>query len=637
MVKYWQLVIDQQASKNIKIDFNKESGCGIIRIDSVCDIKNSFVHDVSIDDIIFVFESNNRIYLAEVVSNSISDQETTTNELYIKLLILDAKTEEELRKKFQEENGLQVTSIFDKQKTFALVENQDFADWWYITTLKTLAKKHEIIADIRSVRDILRMDLRIPPYQRPYKWEKDQVVQLLNDIKNDLSKTQSNSRYRIGSLILCIDAEKINEEWDGSIDIVDGQQRITTILLILNYLQYEYESKLETRLKYNTSISYDNMKTNQRVIENWFEKNKEIKEKFAKYLLDNCELVFVEVFEISQAFQMFDSQNGTGKPLAPYNLLKAYHLNSIKDSNIQKECDIEWEKAGKFYSDIYEKNLDLLNQLFSEQLYKIRIWTRNKIPDPFTREDIKEFKGNDFENQKTNFYSYQLNDLLSYLSEKMKEGAVLNGYHINPLKTSCAKDEYDIRNFMQITNTITNGNYFFKYTDTYVNLYKKLFLTRSDKNDFQKFYQTHCFYPKWYRDGDTYLRKLYESLIIRLYDRFGLDNFTEYNYKLLYFYVYQYRLILDRVKYKGIRKLPVVAEDNPFIVIQYATSPDDLEVLEKNIVLKESLLQEIENEHQKCIASNGRIREKGNYVPELILIFRKEYFSRANNQRITND
>ena len=241
MVKYWQLVIDQQTSKNIKIEFNKEAGCRTVRIDSACDIKKSFVNDVSIDDIIFVFESNNRIYLAEVVSNSISEQESKTNELYTKLLILDAKTEEELIKSYQEEKGSQITSIFDKQKTFALVENQDFADWWYITTLKMLAKKHEIIADIRSVRDILRMDLRIPPYQRPYKWEKDQVVQLLNDIKNDLSKTQSNSRYRIGSLILCIDAEKIEEKWDRSIDIVDGQQRITTILLILNYLLHSEE------------------------------------------------------------------------------------------------------------------------------------------------------------------------------------------------------------------------------------------------------------------------------------------------------------------------------------------------------------------------------------------------------------
>ena len=637
MVKYWQLVIDQKTSKNIKFDLNKESGCGTISMDSAYDIKESFVSDVSIDDIILIFESNNRIYLTEVVSNYISEKEYTTNELYTKLLILDAKTEEEFIKSYQEEKGLQITSIFDKQKTFALVENQDFADWWYITTLKTLAKKHEIIADIRSVRDILRMDLRIPPYQRPYKWEKDQVVQLLNDIKNDLSKTQSNSRYRIGSLILCIDAEKIEEKWDRSIDIVDGQQGITTILLILNYLQYEYESNLETRLKYNTSISYDNMKTNQGVIENWFEKNKEIKEKFAKHLLDKCELVFVKVFEISQAFQMFDSQNGTGKPLAPYNLLKAYHLNSIKDSKIQKECDIEWEKAGKFYSGIYEKNLDLLNQLFSEQLYKTRIWTRNKIPDPFTREDIKEFKGNDFENQKTNFYSYQLNDLLSYLSEKMDKVLASNGYHIKPFKSPCVKDEYDIRNFMQITNTITNGNYFFKYTDTYVNLYKELFLTSSDKNDFQNFYQTHCFYEKWYRDGDTYLRKLYESLIIRLYDRFGSDNFTEYNYKLLYFYIYQYRLILESVYYKGIRKLPVVAEDNPFIVIQYATSPEDLGVLEKYIVLKESRLQEIETQHKICIESKGKIREKGSYVPELIAFFKEEYFSKANNQRVKND
>ena len=41
-------------------------------------------------------------------------------------------------------------------------------------------------------------------------------------------------------------------------------------------------------------------------------------------------MVFIKVFDISEAFQMFDSQNGTGMPLEPYNLLKAFHLKSIK-------------------------------------------------------------------------------------------------------------------------------------------------------------------------------------------------------------------------------------------------------------------------------------------------------------------
>ena len=97
------------------------------------------------------------------------------------------------------------------------------------------------------------------------------------------------------------------------------------------------------------------------------------------------------------------------------------------------------------------------------------------------------------------------------------------------------------------------------------------------------------------------------------------------------------RLLLDRARYKGVRKLPVEKDDNPFMVIQYATSPDDLEVLKKDIVFTESRLQEIENEHNICIQSKGKVREKGSYVPELISFFREEYFNKANNQRITND
>lgn len=633
MVKYWQLYIEQHELSDI---FDINEGVGIIGLDPNSEYNDAFCNKINIGDIILVYDTKLTMGLVEVVSECICDINNSKYKLYRKGLLYEFDNKKEILERYKNENNT-FGPILNNQKILISGENDFFIDWWFKNTLNNLAKKHEIIADIRSVRNILKMDLRIPPYQRPYKWEKEQVVQLLNDIKNDLLKIKSNTRYRIGSLILCIDAEKVNDDWDGSIDIVDGQQRITTILLILNILESDFESTLYTTLKYNTSISYDNIQANKKVIENWFEKNKEIKEKFEKHLLDNCELVFVKVFEISQAFQMFDSQNGTGKPLAPYNLLKAYHLNSINDSGIQKECDIEWEKAGKYYSGIFGKNLDLLNQLFSEHLYKTRIWTRNKIPQTFTREDINEFKGNDFENQKSNFYSYQLNDLLSYLSEKSKNIIVSNGYHINPLKTSCSKDEYDIRNFMQITNSITNGNYFFKYTDTYVNIYKELFLTKSDKSDFQHFYWENCYYSKWYRDGDTYLRKLYESLIIRLYDRFGPNNFTEYNYKLLFLYIYQNRLLLDTVKYKSVIKIPVIEEDNPFILIQYASTPDELSVLENYIVIKESRLMEIENAHKICIDNKGKIREKGSYVPELISFFRKEYFTKQNSPRIVND
>jgi uncharacterized protein with ParB-like and HNH nuclease domain len=76
-----------------------------------------------------------------------------------------------------------------------------------------------ITANIISTSEVLKMPLAIPDYQRPYVWNIANVEQMLSDIKNSME--QGKRKYRIGSIIL------------HNNDIVDGQQRITTILLIL--------------------------------------------------------------------------------------------------------------------------------------------------------------------------------------------------------------------------------------------------------------------------------------------------------------------------------------------------------------------------------------------------------------------
>lgn len=79
-------------------------------------------------------------------------------------------------------------------------------------------------ASIKLIEDIFNNNLRIPDYQRPYVWETSNVLQLLNDLNT--SRLAQKSHYRIGSLILHFDKEK------KCLNIVDGQQRITTLLLI---------------------------------------------------------------------------------------------------------------------------------------------------------------------------------------------------------------------------------------------------------------------------------------------------------------------------------------------------------------------------------------------------------------------
>ena len=75
-------------------------------------------------------------------------------------------------------------------------------------------------AEALSVKSILDKSLSIPDYQRPYKWQTKQVQQLLEDL---LFHYKNKQDYRIGTVIV--------HHQGSSFDIVDGQQRITSLLL----------------------------------------------------------------------------------------------------------------------------------------------------------------------------------------------------------------------------------------------------------------------------------------------------------------------------------------------------------------------------------------------------------------------
>ena len=81
-----------------------------------------------------------------------------------------------------------------------------------------------IKAAIKSTSQILEQNLSIPFYQRPYRWTTENILQLLEDVQK--SKAEGKLEYRIGSAIFYYRSP------NGQLEIVDGQQRLTTTLLI---------------------------------------------------------------------------------------------------------------------------------------------------------------------------------------------------------------------------------------------------------------------------------------------------------------------------------------------------------------------------------------------------------------------
>ncbi|WP_143531122.1 DUF262 domain-containing protein, partial [Rodentibacter ratti] len=95
---------------------------------------------------------------------------------------------------------------------------------------------------IKSVREILKekKNLSIPDYQRPYKWQTKHVQQLIEDLWFHY-KAKNEQKYRIGTVIVHNNGDKV--------DIVDGQQRITTLLLILKQIEPQNKELIDLEYK----------------------------------------------------------------------------------------------------------------------------------------------------------------------------------------------------------------------------------------------------------------------------------------------------------------------------------------------------------------------------------------------------
>lgn len=242
----------------------------------------------------------------------------------------------------------------------------------------------------KKVGELLKKgNLRIPSYQRPYKWNRKHIRNLFYDLRDAMGKKE----YQIGSVIL--------HENDGHLDIVDGQQRLISISLFLHLLDdlenYKGAKQLLSAEEfgeiscYHASENYNEWKNlTQLVGEN------EAKD-ICNFLLENCTVSVITMPQerLSEAFQLFDSQNNRGKSLEPHDLLKAYHLRK-QDSEDEKIVE-KWEQF------VEDKELSL-KELFEKHLFRMRRWSRGETGLTnkrygsylrFTEDFIDDFKGVD--------------------------------------------------------------------------------------------------------------------------------------------------------------------------------------------------------------------------------------------------
>ena len=352
---------------------------------------------------------------------------------------------------------------------------------------------------VKTVAALLRQNLAIPSYQRPYKWQQKHVNQLIDDVLIHRSK----ECYRLGTVVLHRD--ELNPAYRDELNIVDGQQRLLTLTLLCSVLDQQCEFSIPLlEQNFTSKVSIKNLEHNAKVIENRLVGLKDDERKsLLHFVCNKCELIEVTLDDLSEAFQFFDSQNSRGKALAPHDLLKAYHLREMMDATEQVERlhhVSRWEQGVS--PDDKSANLHVI---MGEFLFRLRRWLDGDYGVQFSRHNLEVFKGINFST--CDYHYVQSLFTLDFTVEH---------YNNDPAR----KWEKRSKPYpFQVNQVIINGKRFFEYIQHYTSLHHLLFEGHNALlGDFLK---KHTRYANDSRKGDMYIKNLFMCAVMAYYDKFG--------------------------------------------------------------------------------------------------------------------
>lgn len=223
---------------------------------------------------------------------------------------------------------------------------------------------------------------KIPIYQRNYAWKEPQIRQLIRDIYDYCGEKNKEKKYYIGTLVVRPDKE-------NTFEVIDGQQRLTTLSMLVAYLkkvsnntQESEKTKLENTITFqcrqvstnslnkiwgkNSSDDYeatDPILAGYQILKKSFEdivgkaSGNVTNEDYLKYLLENVIIYRIPVPEDTDLNHYFEIMNTRGEQLEKHEILKAKLLSVFteekEDSYKKKFLNEIWETCsnmGKYLS-----------------------------------------------------------------------------------------------------------------------------------------------------------------------------------------------------------------------------------------------------------------------------------------------
>lgn len=280
----------------------------------------------------------------------------------------------------------------------------------------------KLVVDQKSIKDLFsdkKADFLIPDYQRPYAWEEGECQTLWDDIflfsfpENDCDKfNQASDEYFLGPIVTFSN--------EGKSEVIDGQQRLTTLMLLLRAFFAKYgkmsdERSVKTRqlisqciwktdefgdpdmtaLKIDSEVATDNdkdeflniLKTGNApdsyksmYASNYRFFQKKIQEFLNEYpswfsflpirLLNNCILLPIEAESQDTALRIFSILNDRGKPLSDADIFKAQFYKYYNRKGEKKDFIEKWKELDILCSTIFHPISGTpMDELFTRYMY----------------------------------------------------------------------------------------------------------------------------------------------------------------------------------------------------------------------------------------------------------------------------
>ena len=289
-------------------------------------------------------------------------------------------------------------------------------------------KSDEIKSGKILVKEIFsNMWFRIPEYQRPYVWGDDEINYLLDDISYAMLE-KSDSEYFLGSFVFqSKSADPASGRKFDENDLLDGQQRMTTLLLLFLTIRdltadqdakndcqqciFQKASKFraipersritfsirqdaqgfidgfvkeegatqndELLNKYKKSgkdVSIQNMAKAIGHIKKFFSDNASVKpEALLEFLLNNVLLIYVSTENLDDAFRLFTILNNRGVPLRNSDILKSINLGALDTEEDKKKYAKLWEDAEKELGEDFDRFLSHIRTLLVKEKARLNL------------------------------------------------------------------------------------------------------------------------------------------------------------------------------------------------------------------------------------------------------------------------